>query len=256
MSEKFKFFEWNNSGKLLRGSLHITNESRAPWVIFSHGFTGQRMGPGYLFVKIARCLSEAGFSSLRFDFSGAGESDGKFSEMNVSTMESDLLCIVKRCRETFNPSSLILLGHSFGGMVSAQIAGDIGADGMILLSPVADPMGLIRRRQSLLDSGPNSRGLFENGPHEMHLSFLEMLKNIDPVKKMASNFHGPLLLIQGDNDLSISVDESGMYADAAGKAGIETEHIIIPGADHNYSRVSDVDILLSKTANWAKERFL
>lgn len=256
MSENFNFFEWKNCKNTLRGSLHITNESRAPWVIFSHGFTGQRMGPGYLFVKIARQLSDAGFSSLRFDFSGAGESDGKFPEMNVSTMESDLLHIVRKCRDTFNPSSVTLLGHSFGGMVSAQIAGDVGADGLILLSPVADPTGLIRRRESLIASGPNARGYFENGPHEMDLSFLEMLKTIDPVKKMASDFRRPLLLVQGDNDLSISVEESGRYVHVARETGIETEHVIIPGADHNYSRVSDVDILLSKIVNWTKERFL
>jgi uncharacterized protein len=256
MSENFKFFEWKNSGKLLRGSLNISSESRAPWFIFCHGFTGQRMGPGYLFVKIARSLSEAGFSSLRFDFSGAGESDGIFSEMNISTMESDLLCIIKKCRSAFDPSSLVLLGHSFGGMVSAQVAGSIEADGLVLLSPVADPTGLTRRRQSLLESGPNERGLYENGPHEMDISFLNMLKDVDPVGKMASDFRGPLLLIQGDNDPSIAVKESGRYVDMAGKAGIKTEYVIVPGADHNYSRVSDVNLLLSKIVNWAKERFL
>jgi hypothetical protein len=48
---RFSFVEWKNAGKTIRGSTTVTRQKNAAWVIFSHGFTGHRLGPGYLFVR-------------------------------------------------------------------------------------------------------------------------------------------------------------------------------------------------------------
>lgn len=241
---------------VLRGSIHIAQKAEGPWFIICHGFTAQRMGPGYLFVKVSRTLAEAGFSSIRFDFRGSGESDGNFCDMNASTMQSDLLFILNKCKNYFKPSHIILLGHSFGGMIASLTAGKVDAHGLVLISPVADPTGLAQRRQSIIESGPNTGGFYENGPHEMNISFLDSLKGIDPVKQMICGFNGELLLIQGDKDDSISVKESGRYVHMARKTGIKTSYFLFPGADHNYSKVIHVKNLCRTITTWAKERFL
>lgn len=257
MSTTFQYFQWQHkSGEKIRGSLHITKRKGAPWFLFCHGFTGQRMGPGYLFVKLSRALADSGFSSLRFDFRGSGESDGAFAQMNVKTMRSDLVTITNELREKFEISKLILLGHSFGGMISAFCAEETNADGLVLLSPVGDPKGLIQRRKALLETGMNNDGYYENGPHEMSIVFLDGLLDIDPVKSLTKSFRNPLLLIQGDTDKSISVKESGRYVHSARRCGVETEYHIVKGADHNYSSVPYVKMLLSTVSSWARERFL
>jgi uncharacterized protein len=252
---RFAFVEWKNARKTIRGSLLVTRRSKAPWVVFSHGFTGHRIGPGYLFVRMSRVLAEKGISSLRFDFTGSGESEGKFQEMTIATMQADLISAVRHVRKRFAPSAVILCGHSLGGMIASLSCADAKPDGLVLLSPVADPKGIIRRRQVILDAGPNARGYFENGPHEMALAFLEGLKSVDPVSSLIQGFHGKLLLMQGDADDSISVNESRTYVHAAMKSGIETEYHILKNADHNYSTVAHFEKICSTVTSWAKELF-
>jgi uncharacterized protein len=253
---RFSFIEWKNAGTILRGSLLVTRPKNSVWVIFSHGFTGHRLGPGYLFVQLSRALAEAGVSSLRFDFTGAGESDGLFRDMTVDSMGSDLLSAVRLVRKRYSPSSLILLGHSLGGMIAALSCAASKPDGLVLLSPVADAQGLVRRRESTLKAGPNPDGLYENGPHEMALAFLDGLKSIDPVSAVTGHFKGPLLLIQGDSDASISVGESAGYVQGAEKSGIETSYHVLKNADHNFSTVPLFKVLCSTVTSWVKERFL
>jgi pimeloyl-ACP methyl ester carboxylesterase len=253
---RFMFAEWKNTGTTIRGSLLVTRRKGAPWFVFSHGFTGHRLGPGYLFVQLSRKLAEQGVSSLRFDFSGAGESEGRFQDMTIDTMQSDLLSAVRLVRKRFSPSAVILLGHSLGGMIAGLCCTRAKPDGLVLLSPVADPQGLIRRRKAIMEAGRNTAGYYENGPHEMALSFLDGLKYIDPVAAVADHFKGKLLLLQGDNDASIAVSESSRYVHAALKTGIETVSHVLRNADHNFSSVSHFNTVCSTVTSWAKERFL
>jgi uncharacterized protein len=248
---QFKFIEWKNQGKFLRGSLHISRKKGGAWVVFSHGFTANRMGPGYVFVRIARELAAAGISSLRFDFGGSGESDGLFSDMSVAAMKSDLGSAIALVEKRFAPSRLGLLGHSLGGCVAALMCAH--ASGLILLAPVADPMGMARRRKEVIARGPNQNGFFENGPHEMGPGFLQGLAGIDPAEEMAKHFKGALFLIQGTADASISVAESRTYADAARNAGLKVDYSVFEGSDHNFSTVSAHKQLCGKITAWAVE---
>lgn len=253
---KFSYFELpGKKNHLIRGSLHISGSGRqAPWFIFCHGFTGQRMGPGYLFVKLSRALADAGFCSLRFDFFGSGESDGNFFDMNVSTMENDLVTVISWIKKNQNPSGIFLLGHSFGGMIAALCSKD--ANGVVLLSPVGNPQKLVSSQKKIIESGPNSEGYYEHGPHEMDSSFASFLLEINPVETLCKNLKGALLLIQGDSDESISVEESAIYITEARKFGIDCEYHVLNGADHNFFRVSDVKLLCRTVIKWAKEHTL
>jgi uncharacterized protein len=252
---RFTSVEWKNAGNTVRGSALVTKKAGAPWFVFSHGFTGHRLGPGYLFVRLSRALADAGFSSLRFDFSGSGESDGRFQDMTIDTMKYDLCSAVRFIRKNHRPSSLILIGHSLGGMIASLCCTEAKPDGMVLLSPVGDPQGMIRRRMAIMEAGPNADGYYENGPHEMALAFLDGLKSANPTTALATYFKGKLLLLQGDKDSSISVHESAIYVHAAEKAGIETVYRVLRNADHNYATVSHFKAICSTVTDWAKERF-
>lgn len=252
----FKFVEWDNGAIRLRGALLLAHESKGPWCIFSHGFTGHHIGPGYLFVRLSRELAAAGISSLRFDYAGCGDSEGSFREMTVDTMKSDLFSATRLIRERFSPSRLIYLGHSLGGMVAALCAVEAVVDGIALLSPVAEPAGLTARRKEMIKCGTNAEGFFENGPHEISPAFLDGLQGMDPAKRLAASFKGSLFLAQGDHDVSISVEEGCRYSHAAMAAGIETTECIIEGADHNYTTVRNFAMICSMVTAWAKERFV
>lgn len=79
-----KSVEIENKGLILRGVLHIPEDIKVkePIVCIFHGFTGDKIGPHFIFVKLSRILARRGIASVRFDFAGSGESDGDFVDEN------------------------------------------------------------------------------------------------------------------------------------------------------------------------------
>ena len=72
---------------ILKGTLHLPANPRGN-VVLSHCFTCNRHYR--ILVHLGRALAGAGFATLRFDYSGLGESDGDFAETNVTTDSEDL----------------------------------------------------------------------------------------------------------------------------------------------------------------------
>lgn len=256
MKEQFKFFEWQyDHSRIIRGSLHITKKKNSSWFVFCHGLTGQRIGPGYLFVKLSRALSKQGFSSLRFDFFGSGESSGSFHEMSIDTMISDVGAVVKNLRRYYNPESITLIGHSFGGMIASLAVEQVKPDGLILIAPIGDPMQIIKSRPNPFNNENKTGGLVEFGPHEMNTEAFSRLLQINPSDSIAKHFKGNLLLIHGDTDSIVPVENSIYYSECAKRAGISTTYHQLKGTDHNFSKVSDVKVLCQVILSWAKEHF-
>lgn len=253
MESQFRFTEWKNGNETLRGSLHLCEDGNSPWVVFSHGFTGHRLGPGYLFVKLSRALADMGISSLRYDFRGSGESDGSFQNQTFPTMCSDLLSAANHIRANFKPQSLFLFGHSLGGLISAETASETNASGLILLSAVADLSKRVRHVSSMKEKGPNQEGHYEYGPHKMSLRFLEGLRGIDPAGSI-SKFNGDVLAVHGDQDETVQMEESRMYMNWCKGRDRDCSLVIVEGADHNYTSVQHVDTVITSVCSWLKER--
>ena len=251
-----EFFSIQSNKNTLAVTTHAAKTSGGVWVIFSHGFTAQRMGPSYLFVKISRMLEHMGISSCRFDFAGSGESTGLFSEQNISSMLGDLEAVYQWVDTQYSPEKIILIGHSLGGAVAALSLQVLQVNGCVLLSPVARPAGLLeRRKETVLKAGVNARGFYENGPHEMSLSFVDDLTKYNPLAE-GIVFNQPLLVLHGDADESIELTESALYPAAWHLQNIDNTYCVLPGADHNFSTVRDVELVLSTISSWMKERFL
>ena len=75
----------------VRGVLHQPATTvRRGRVVFLHGWSGDRTGPHRMFVHAARTLACLGYTSLRFDFSGRGDSDSAPSgETTIAAMIAD-----------------------------------------------------------------------------------------------------------------------------------------------------------------------
>ena len=211
------------------------------------------MGPAYLFVKLSRFLESKDISSARFDFYGSGESDGAFHQMNLATMQEDLLDITDYINSHYSPRPLIILGHSLGGLVAALNLERMQPDGMILLAPVADTKKMHTQKAYLINTGLTDQGYIEFGPHELNVNVFDNLENADPLDSMSKHYRGKLLLIQGSADATVPADESKRYIDTAKQSGIESTYHLVNGADHNFSRVSDITALCQYIASWTKE---
>ncbi|MBR1420442.1 MAG: alpha/beta fold hydrolase [Selenomonadaceae bacterium] len=114
------------------------NISEFPLVILSHGFTSSKESD--VIVAVDKALTSLGIATIRFDFDGHGESDGDFQFMTVPKEIEDLKTIYKYATSIEGVTSISLLGHSQGGVVTSMVAGDLGKKkikSVVLMAPAA-----------------------------------------------------------------------------------------------------------------------
>jgi dienelactone hydrolase len=116
----------DRGGMTMRGMFHRPDGpiGKVPAVAIFHGFTGNKMEPHFIFVKLSRALAEAGIASVRFDFLHSGESDGDFEHMKLSGEVQDGLAVLDylRAREDVDADRIGILGLSMGGVVASRVA--------------------------------------------------------------------------------------------------------------------------------------
>lgn len=108
-------FKVNN--EQIVGILHLSKEN-SPIIIISHGLASNKLGPYSFFVNVARELAKNGFSVLRFDFRGCGDSEG--NEQTITSMLEDLdaaINFIEGLNEV-DAKRLCVIGHSLGAYIS------------------------------------------------------------------------------------------------------------------------------------------
>ena len=86
-SEKVEFD--SPQGETLSGVLERPSGEARGWAVFAHCFTCSKTGLAAS--RIARGLAAQGIGTLRFDFTGLGDSGGDFSGTGFSTNVDDLI---------------------------------------------------------------------------------------------------------------------------------------------------------------------
>ena len=90
-----------------------------------------------LLVNFARSLVLAGYTVLRFDYTGHGDSDGIFEDSNVETRLLDIGRAVEIIREKTNVDRVGLLGLRLGATFGVLWAEkNDGIDALLLWEPV------------------------------------------------------------------------------------------------------------------------
>lgn len=101
----------------------LTGESPLPAVILLNPGIVHRVGPGRIYVKIARALAALGFTVLRFDFSGIGDSavrlDNLRFEKSAVREAQDAMDFLKSAKGI---ERFIFLGGCSGAFVSLDAA--------------------------------------------------------------------------------------------------------------------------------------
>ncbi len=143
----------NSSGLRLAGILHIPHGTVRAAIVMAHGFTGDRDEWG-MFVTAADELCTSGFSVLRFDFAGSGESDD--TSITVAKQVDDLQSAIGYVRGKGYPD-IGLLGLSLGGLCSV-LAYNEEIRTIVLWAPVTKaktPTKLkdVSRREELKEKG-------------------------------------------------------------------------------------------------------
>jgi dipeptidyl aminopeptidase/acylaminoacyl peptidase len=221
-----------------------------------HGFTGNRIETRRLFVRLAGQLEKHGVASLRFDYSGCGESSGEFEEFTVQDYIRDAHTALKflSSRRAVDSTRLGLLGYSLGGCVASYVAGKTAprVRSIVLWAPVAEPeKTFLQKREEM----PFNVEAVETLPYvEYHgwrigRNFILGLHGLDPVT-MLSRAKAPVLLCHGLEDEAVPPQASRLFEGHLREDGITVETLFLEGAGHNFGSVATDQLLFAKTCDW------
>jgi alpha/beta superfamily hydrolase len=237
-----KAVEIKSGDQILRGALHIPDgeNKKTPIVIIYHGFCGNKMGPHFMFVKLCRNLEALGIASIRFDFSGSGESDGEFIDMTLGTEiaeANNILDYVENLKFV-DKSKIGILGFSMGGAIASVIAGDRKDEinTLCLWSPAGNMDKII-----LSDTyvGDKLDDFLKNGNFDVEglllgKNFIEDIKDIK-IYDRAACYEKESIIIHGNQDEVVPLAASKKYLEIYGE---KSKLNIIDGANHIYEKNS------------------
>ncbi len=100
------------SGAPLAGRLDRPADEPLGYALFAHCFTCSK--ESIAATRVSKALAERGIATLRFDFTGLGDSGGDFAETTFASNVADLVKATEALREAGMAPNL-LIGHSLGG---------------------------------------------------------------------------------------------------------------------------------------------
>jgi len=247
------------SGHRIHGLVDLPDRpGERPTVVVAHGFKGF-MEWGF-FPHLAELLVRRGFVVVRFNFSGSGQGPGDervtdldaFRENTFSREQEDLRTVLDALDEEVAPGRIDrdrqgLFGHSRGGGAAVLTAGhpDLRDRFAALVTWAAvatfdriGPDEVERWRAEGELVVVNSRTGQELPMGLGILKDLEAHRDELDIQAAAARVAAPWLIVHGEADETVPVDESRQLEEAAGAdRGRTVERLTIPGAGHTFGAV-------------------
>lgn len=239
----------NAHGQLLAGRIDfpVTGEPLA-YALYAHCFTCNKnlraIG------RIAETLAHHGIATLRFDFTGLGDSEGDFSETNFSSSVADLTQAARYLEEHHAPPEL-LIGHSLGGAVALAATSSIeSVRAVVTLAAPATPQH-IERHIAVDLATIKADGVAEANvagrPFTLRKQLLDDIEAVQLDEAVAA-LRRPLLVIHSPVDNTVGVENA---AEIFSYARHPKSFLSLDDADHLISVDDDARYVAEVIAAWA-----
>ena len=248
-----------NEGKKIFAILHRPlHSSPVPAIVICPGFAGSKCGKFRLFVTLGKELAKRGIAVLRFDYRGAGDSEGEFSEITLEGKISDTLkCLDFLAHDPrIDADRLGLLGRSLGGAIAVLAAGRYKTiKSLALWAPVfkSDPWRELWEsfKSNKLDQAKKEmiRNLPANIPN---LEFLNQFFKLDLQQELQRIKQIPLLHIHGELDRMVKIEHAKAYEQAR-EGSNNTRFVQLPRTDHDFSDLDEQITAIQETCKWYQE---
>lgn len=258
-------------GNLAGTMLEPAGASRAPVVLMVPGSgPTDRDGNNPMGVKaaslklLAEGLAAHGVASVRIDKRGLFGSDRAIADANKVTIDdyaTDVHSWIEVIRKRTGASCVWVLGHSEGGLVALTAAQHPdGICGLVLVAAAGRPLGAVMRAQ--LAANPANAPVLDEA--NAAITALENGKTVDTTKlnpalaplfrpaiqayeidlfgrdpaKLIGAYRGPVLIVQGERDIQISVEGDARKLAAADPRATLA---LVPGMNHVLKAVASDD---------------
>lgn len=227
--------------------VHLAYRHRAgtaPTLVFLPGYMSDMQGSKAQALDV--WAAQSGSAMLRFDYSGCGASEGRFTDGSLSRWCDDARCLI----DAVVAGPVLLIGSSMGGWLALLLARSMPQVHSVVGIAAApdftrwgytDAQKMAIRRDGVVfednpygpEPTPTYRGLFEDGERNLQLT------NEIPIDC-------PVRLLHGQCDSDVPWDISVQLAQKLRSSDVQMT--IVKDGDHRLSRPHDIALLLDIAA--------
>src|SRR3989344_7015669 len=231
-----KIFFKNRTGDKLSGIIsNPSNSTEKPIILLIHGLFSSKESTTY--TSFEKAFNHIGFSTLRIDAYGHGESEGKLEDFTITEMKEDLLQALEFLKKK-GYHKIGLVGSSSGGIAIILAAAESrNLYVLILIAPVSVHNGqlILHKKKNITKAMWKEKGFIiyplKNGSKvKLGYQFLKDDDNYDGFQA-ARKIKIPTFIIHGDKDDSVPLKDSRKLASLLPKSILK----IVKAADHYFS---------------------
>ena len=218
------------------------------YALFAHCFTCSK--DVFAASRIAKGLARHGIATLRFDFTGLGQSEGDFANENFSSNVEDLVAAAEHLRVNMEAPK-ILIGHSLGGAAVLAAAGQIEeVKAVATIGAPADPghvSHLFKEHIDTIDTHGEATVNLAGRSFTVKKQFLEDITQHEQKNRIAS-LKSALLVMHSPIDDIVGIENASAIFTAAKHP---KSFISLDNADHLLTRQEDAAYAADVLAAWA-----
>lgn len=201
-------------------------------IIYKHGFCGNKITPHRIMVNLGHDLVAEGYTVVRFDCAGAGDSEGDWTYMTISGETEDFKKILHWVKDVLSPTKTMILGYSMGALETALCCREIPLDGILFWSPVGNAydcfMHLLGNERFIHGMAGNDIDFM--GDRIGKEFFKDIKDNVLDGVTAITDFKKPVYIIHGNADTDVTLENSNRYMNVLPQA----ERKFVQGAGHGY----------------------
>jgi uncharacterized protein len=243
----------NSSGHRLSGIVRYSEPvepTRYPVIIVLHGFAESKHHD--LSADLANNLVHYGFLTLRFDFHGHGDSEGKFEDHTIHQQVDDVFSALDFVATLpyADKDRIAVMGTDIGANIAMLAA---AKDARIRCVVAQGARSHFEHHLKSWFQSHEFTELMTKGVHD-HVGFkirkeYVMSTRMHDIIEELKNMHAPVLFVHGTADLRVPLQETRQLFLAANEPKAMEE---VEGADHWFREPEARNRLIESAAGWAR----